>query len=259
MGGAAAATAVAKPMTAVTMAATTVLTAGLHRVANITYSYRSTPARRIARSATLRTPTWRPARRWPARRPRSDRARRSLLRGRRHHQRRDRQPQRQGAGLRRGLRARPRRYRRIARQARTGGRPRPRAPRPAAIPGPPRLPATGGLHQARRLPRHLRRRPPTQAGAHHVALPAPRSTRDARRALRPTRLENHPVLVPRAHTRPRHRQRRPARHGRAHPPRETVTVKGASHVVMISPPQGHDGPDRQRRAVTQVGRGGAAR
>jgi hypothetical protein len=41
MGGAAAATAVAKPMTAVTMAATTVLTAGLQRVANIAYSYRS--------------------------------------------------------------------------------------------------------------------------------------------------------------------------------------------------------------------------
>jgi hypothetical protein len=36
--------------------------------------------------------------------------------------------------------------------------------------------------------------------------------------LRPARLGSHPVVVSRAHPRPRHRHRRAARHGRAHPP-----------------------------------------
>ena len=120
------------------------------------------------------------------------------------------------------------------------GRDRPRDARPAAVPGARGLAAARGLHQARRVPRHLRRGPAAQAGPRDGALPAAGGAGGALRALGSAGVEDDPVVVPRADARPRDRDRRPARHGQAHPPAQDRAGEGRVARRDDLPPEAHD-------------------
>ncbi len=141
--------------------------------------------------------------------PGPDRAGRPLLRRRGHHQRGHRRPRRQGTRLRQRLRARRGRDRLPARRRRLRTRSRPDHGvrlRP--------LPRRAGRDvdlylQAARLPDLVRQPGTRPRGSAPLRHATPHRLQRGQPALRRSRVEDDPVLVPLGHARPDHHPDRP--------------------------------------------------